>query len=53
MLALGQANLSFLRVAVLPVKDGDVTDKTGQLALCPGGNFARQLFPLLLMINEL
>src|SRR4030095_4561431 len=53
MLALGQANLSFLRVAVLPVKDGYVSHQTGELASSPSGNLARQLFPLLLKINEL
>lgn len=53
MLRLRQANLSFLGVGVLPVQDGDVTDKTGELALCPGGNFSRQLFPSLLKVDEL
>ena len=53
MLALGQANFSLVRVAVLPVKDGDVSHKSGKLALRPVGNLDGQLFPLLLEIDKL
>src|SRR5262245_55609860 len=50
LLALWQANLSLLRQGVLPVKNGDVTNETRNLALCLSGNLGRQFPPLTLEI---
>ena len=50
---LRQTNLSLLRIRMLPVKNRYVSNQTGEFASCPSGNFAGQLFPLLLEIHEL